>query len=103
MYIVILVTSPNKKEARRIAGGLLKKRLAACVNIIDKAQSLFWWQGRLEKSSEALMVIKSKKEKFSAIAKLIKSMHSYDVPEIIALPIVAGEEKYLRWIDGALR
>ncbi|MDD2688864.1 MAG: divalent-cation tolerance protein CutA [Candidatus Omnitrophica bacterium] len=103
MYIVILVTTPNKKEARRIASGLLKKKLAACINIIDGAESLFWWQGKLERSTEALMVIKSKKEKLAAVTKLIKSMHSYGVPEIIALPITGGEKKYLRWIDGILR
>ncbi len=103
MYIVILVTTSNKKEARRIAVELLKKRLAACVNIIDKIESFFWWQGKVELSNEALMVIKSKKEKLAAITKLIKSMHSYEVPEIIALPIISGEEKYLRWIGESLR
>lgn len=103
MYIVIFVTTPNKKEANHIARKLIKKRLAACVNIIDKIDSLFWWQGKIDHAKEALLVIKSKKFKLGRIIKLVKSLHSYAVPEIIALPITGGEEKYLRWMDETLR
>ena len=102
MYIMIFVTASAKKEAQKIAESLVSKKLVACVNIIDKVDSLFWWQGKVDRSAEALMIIKSKKSKLDKIIKTVKSLHSYDVPEIIALPIIAGEKKYLRWIDESL-
>ncbi|MDO8488968.1 MAG: divalent-cation tolerance protein CutA [Candidatus Omnitrophota bacterium] len=103
MYIVILVTASNKKEAQCIATGLISSKLAACVNIVDKVDSLFFWKGKIDKAKELLLIIKSKKEKLPKIIKLIKSLHSYKVPEIIAIPIIAGDKPYLRWIDAALR
>ncbi len=102
MYIVIFVTTPNKKEANHIARQLIKKRLAACVNIINGIDSLFWWQGKLDHAKEALLIIKSQKSKLGRIVKLVRSAHSYKVPEIIALPIIGGEKRYLRWIDETL-
>jgi periplasmic divalent cation tolerance protein len=86
-----------------IAQALLKNKLAACVNIIDKIESFFWWQGKIDCAEEALLLVKSKKSKLPKIIKLVKSLHSYSVPEIIALPIIAGEKKYLKWIDESLR
>ncbi|MBU0548347.1 MAG: divalent-cation tolerance protein CutA [Candidatus Omnitrophica bacterium] len=103
MYIIIFVTAGNKKEAQKIASGLIKEKLAACVNIVDKVNSLFFWEGKAQKAKESLLIIKSKKEKFSRIIKQIKSLHSYTVPEIIALPVISGDKPYLRWIDAALR
>ena len=103
MYIVILVTAVNKKEAGKIAASLIKQKLAACVNIVDKVDSLFFWEAKVQKAKEFLLIIKSKKEKLGRIIKLVKSLHSYTVPEIIALPIIAGDKPYLRWIDAALR
>ncbi len=103
MYIVIFVTASNKREAQKIAAGLIKQRLAACVNIMDKVDSVFFWEGRIQKAKESLLIIKSKKEKMSKVIKLVKSLHSYKVPEIIALPVIAGDKPYLRWIDAALR
>ena len=103
MYIVVLVTAKNKTEAKKIAQGLVKQKLAACVNIVDKVDSIFFWAGKIDQASEALLIIKSKKEKLPKIIKLVKSLHSYEVPEIIALPIVSGDKPYLRWIDAALR
>ena len=103
MHIVILVTASNKKEAKRIAASLIKHKLAACVNIIEKVDSLFFWEGKTQSAKESLLIIKSKKEKLGRLIKLIKSLHSYTVPEIIALPIIAGDKPYLRWIDAALR
>ena len=102
MYIVVFITASNKKEAQAIARSLIAHKLAACVNIIDKVASLFWWQGKVDSASEALLIVKSKKEKFRRIVTLVKSLHSYEVPEIIALPILMGEKKYLRWIDESL-
>ncbi|MFH1641116.1 MAG: divalent-cation tolerance protein CutA [Candidatus Omnitrophota bacterium] len=98
MYIVVFCTAANKKEAERIAQGLIKNKLAACVNIVDKVRSLFWWQGKIDKAEESLLVIKTRKALFGKLTKTIKSLHSYEVPEIIALPIIAGNKKYLEWI-----
>jgi periplasmic divalent cation tolerance protein len=103
MHIVILVTAANKQEAEKISRGLLEDKLVACVNIVEKIDSLFWWQGKIDQSAESLLVIKSKKAKFAKIVKLVKSLHSYAVPEIIALPIVSADQAYLRWMDGILR
>ena len=103
MHIIIFITASGKREAKNIAQQLIKNKLAACVNIIDKIESLFWWQGKVDRAKETLLVIKSRKEKLTKIVKLVKSIHSYQVPEIIALPIIAGYEPYLRWIDESLR
>ena len=103
MHIVILITASKKEEARKIAAKLLKEKLVACVNIMDKVESFFWWQGKIDKAAESLMVIKSTKAKFKKIVKSVLSAHSYTVPEIIALPIIAGHKPYLDWIDESLR
>ncbi|MDD5120419.1 MAG: divalent-cation tolerance protein CutA [Candidatus Omnitrophica bacterium] len=103
MHIIIFVTAKNKQEAQRIASSLVKSKLAACVNIVDKIDSLFFWESKIQRTKESLLIIKSKKGKFSKIIKLVKLMHSYEVPEIIALPITSGDKTYLRWIDAALR
>jgi len=103
MHIVILITASKKEEARKIAAKLLKEKLVACVNIMDKVESFFWWQGKIDKAAESLMVIKSTKAKFKKIVKSVLSAHSYTVPEIIALPIIAGHKPYLDWIDASIR
>ncbi len=103
MYIVIFVTASNKKEAQKIAGSLIKSKLAACVNIVDKVDSVFFWESKIDKARESLLIIKSKKDKLPKIIRLVKSLHSYKVPEIIALPIIAADNAYLRWIDASLR
>ncbi len=103
MYIVILVTASNKKEARKIAGRLIKNKLAACVNITERIESLFFWEGKIQRTRESLLIIKSTRAKFPRIVKLIKSLHSYKVPEIIALPVIAGDKPYLGWIDASIR
>lgn len=103
MYRVILVTASNKKEARVIAKALIKHKIAACVNIIGGVESLFCWKGKIDSSREALLIIKSKEEKMGQIIKLVKSTHSYEVPEIISLPVKAGFKPYLNWIDESLR
>lgn len=103
MYCVIFITASGKKEAARIAEGLVKNKLAACVNLVDNITSVFWWEGKIDKASEVLLVVKSKKSKIPKIIRLVKSLHSYEIPEIIALPIIAGEKKYLNWIDESLR
>lgn len=98
MYIVVLVTAANNEEAQRISKGVLEAKLGACCNVINSIQSHFWWEGRLDQSQEVLIIIKTKKSLFTKLAKKVKSLHTYRVPEIIALPIVAGSKDYLNWI-----
>ena len=103
MNIVIFVTAANKKEARKIAAGLVKEKLAACVNIIEGVRSLFRWQGKIDMAQEVLLVIKSRKTLMNRLIKKVKSLHSYEVPEIIALPIIEGSKTYLDWIDNSIK
>ena len=103
MYLVVLVTAKDKKEAQKIATSLIRRKLAACVNIVNKVDSVFFWAGKIDQAKESLLMIKSKKEKLLQIIKLVRSLHSYEVPEIIAIPIIAGDKSYLRWIDATLR
>jgi len=103
MYIVIFVTVGNKIEAGKIADKLIKDKLVACVNVVDKIKSLFWWQGRVDNATEVLLIAKSKKNKLTKIIKAVKSVHSYDLPEIIALPIIGGYKPYLDWINESVR
>lgn len=102
MSIVVFVTASNRQEAEKIAGKLVENKLAACVNLLDNISSVFWWQGRVHRAKEILLMIKSKKSRLPRIIKLVQSLHSYEVPEIIALPIIGGEKKYLRWIDESI-
>ncbi len=98
-YIVVFVTAASLKEAKKIADALLGNRLAACVNIINPVNSIFVWKGKIDKAKEALLVIKTTARCFNRLKILVKDIHSYQVPEIIALPITAGDKKYLGWID----
>lgn len=102
MHIVVLVTAPKEPEARKIANYLVTKKLAACVNIMPKIESFFWWEGKIDKAKEFLLVIKTKKQLFNKLVKAVKSKHSYSVPEIIALPIIAGNKDYLEWISESI-
>ncbi len=98
-FVVILVTASNLEEARKIAAVLLDKRKAACVNIIPRVHSSFWWQGKIDKAEESLLVIKTTASSTQAVIELVKANHSYTVPEIIVLPIVGGNPDYLDWIN----
>jgi periplasmic divalent cation tolerance protein len=102
MFIVIFITCANKEEAEKIAAGLISAKLAACVNIIPGVESLFWWEYKVDRADELLLVVKSKKTKFAGIIKKVKSLHSYSTPEIIALPVIAGNKDYLKWITDSL-
>ncbi|MDD5115903.1 MAG: divalent-cation tolerance protein CutA [Candidatus Omnitrophica bacterium] len=102
MHIIVFITASNNKEARKIASALVSVKLAACVNIASKVDSLFFWEGKVQKASESLLIIKTRKEKLAKLIKLVKSLHSYDVPEIIAVPVISGDRPYLRWIDAVV-
>lgn len=96
--IVVFITSPNEDEAAMIASALVEEKLAACVNIIRNIRSIYTWQGKVEDDTEVLMIAKTQKSLFDSLKNRVKELHSYDVPEIIALPVVAGSKDYLNWI-----
>ena len=97
-----MVTCASSKEARSISESLLKKRLVACASVVSGVNSRFWWKGRIDSAKECLVLLKSKKENFVKIEKEIKRIHSYEVPEIIAIPVIAGSRDYLKWVEGAI-
>ena len=99
--IIVLVTAGSEEEAHRIAESLVKGKKAACVNIVPRVDSLFWWEGKLDSARESCLLVKTKASLFPGIVELVKRTHSYEVPEIIALPIIAGSEDYLKWLDIA--
>jgi periplasmic divalent cation tolerance protein len=98
-FVIIMVTCASAKEAQRIADRVLAKRLAACANIVDGVRSKFWWKGKLDSAEETLVMMKTSKANFKKIENEIKKLHSYEVPEIIAVPVAAGSKEYLKWID----
>ena len=101
--IVVLVTCGTPREARRIAKELVERRLAACVNVLNsRVRSTYRWKDKVETAAEYLLLIKTSKKKFAALRAAIACLHSYEVPEIIALPIGTGSAAYLRWLDECL-
>jgi periplasmic divalent cation tolerance protein len=102
--VVVLVTCRTAGEAEEIARTLVEQQLAACVNLIGApVRSIYRWQGKIETASEYLLLIKTSREKLAGLRKQVERLHSYEVPEVIALPIVAGLPKYLRWLEESLR
>jgi periplasmic divalent cation tolerance protein len=101
--VVILITAPSMDEAQKIAHSLVNEHLAACVNIVSQIQSIFYWQGKVCDEKEVLLVCKSRAPLFTKISERVKALHSYTVPEIIALPIVKGSEDYLHWMQEMTR
>jgi len=99
-FIIILVTASSEEEAKKIAQVLVEKRLAACVNLIKDIQSIFRWKGKLSDENEILLIIKTRKKLYKNVEEEVKSLHSYEVPEIIALPIISGSKDYLYWVDS---
>lgn len=98
--VVIFVTVAAEEEAREIAERLLNQRKVACVNVVPKVDSMFWWQGNIETEQEKLLIIKTKASLLPEVVRIVKEVHSYEVPEIIALPIIGGNEDYLKWIHS---
>lgn len=98
-HLVVLITTGSTEEAQKIARALVEERLAACVNIVAPVQSVYRWQGEIQTDQEALLIVKTTTEAMEKLAKRVKQLHSYELPEVIALPILAGAEDYLRWID----
>ena len=99
-FIVIFVTASSEEEAEKIAQSLVEKRLVACVNIIKDVQSVFRWKGKILDEKELLLIIKTRKKLYKNVEEEVKNLHAYEVPEIIALPIISGSKDYLYWIDS---
>src|SRR5712692_73604 len=98
--IVIFVTAGSEAEAEILATALVEEQLAACVNILSPIRSIYRWEGKVADDREWLLLIKTRAERFAAVEAKVKALHSYQVPEVIALPIVAGAEGYMRWLRG---
>jgi periplasmic divalent cation tolerance protein len=97
-FIIVYVTAGSPAEGDRLARALVDERLAACVNRIATVQSVYRWEGKLEQSEEQLLIIKTQRRLFAALEKRVRALHSYSVPEIVALPIIEGSQDYLRWL-----
>jgi periplasmic divalent cation tolerance protein len=102
-YVVVFITANDSEEAQKIARLLLKRRQAACVNIIPGVDSQFWWQDKIESAEENLLIVKTKAYLLPDIVKTVKKNHGNDVPEIIAMTIVDGNQDYLDWIDSEVK
>lgn len=100
--IVVLSACDSEKKAAELARALVEQRLAACVNIVPGARSIYRWQGKIEDTAEWVLVIKSRRDLFEKLREAIARLHSYEVPEVIALPVVDGSDAYLEWLDREL-
>ena len=99
-YIQVFTTVEKREDAERIASTVVKKRVAACAQIVGPIRSTYWWKGQVEEAEEWLLMMKTRQGLYSSLEQEIRSVHPYEVPEIISLPIVAGSAAYLLWIDA---
>jgi len=102
MFVVIFITAKDASEAEKIGRALVEKKLVACTNVVAGVKSFFRWEGKVDASDEALLILKTKKSLFKKVEKAVKALHSYGTPEIIALPIVAGSKDYLKWVGESV-
>ena len=101
-YIIVIVTTSSKSEAEKITQSLLEAKLIACANIVGPVLSHFRWSGKINKAEEYLILMKSRRGLFEQLSEVVRSSHSYEVPEIIALPIINGSKPYLGWLSHCL-
>ena len=99
--LVVLVTVGSREDAGRIATSLVCEHLAACVNIVAAVESVYWWEGRVHHDAEVLLIIKTRAAQWSTLERRVRALHSYQNPEVIALPITAGSQAYLDWVRGS--
>lgn len=102
-YRMVLVTAPDMEVGRAVARKVLEEKLVACVNIVPKIESLYWWEGKIDSSSEALLVMKTLAVHAVELEQVVVAAHPYDTPEFVALPITEGSQKYLSWISDSTR
>lgn len=100
---MVFVTCAHYDEASKIAQALVSEKLVACVNILLHTESIYWWKGKVEKAGEILLIAKTSSAKIAKVIKRVKELHSYEMPEIIALPIVKADSNYLKWIDQSIQ
>ena len=96
--IVVFITAPTREEARRLADKLVEAQLAACVQILPEMESVYRWQGKVEQQPENLLIAKTTSDRFEELEKEVRTLHSYDTPEIVAFPLTKGSPDYLRWL-----
>jgi periplasmic divalent cation tolerance protein len=101
--IVVLMTAANGEEAARLADLLVGAHLAACVQILPEMESVYRWEGKIERQAEILLLVKTMRSKFEELEREVRALHSYETPEIIALPIVAGSPSYLAWLNAGVK
>jgi len=101
-FVLVLVTAPDIKTARTLAKAILSVRLAACVNLLPKIESHYWWEGKIEHGTEILMLIKTRKDRLKKLEKEIVARHPYDTPEFLVLPIADGNQRYLDWLSRSV-
>jgi periplasmic divalent cation tolerance protein len=99
--IVVFITTSNGEEATRLADMLVGAHLAACVQILPEMESVYRWQGKIERQSEILLLVKTTRAKFADLEREVRALHSYDTPEIVAIPIISGSASYLKWLTQA--
>jgi len=101
--IAVFLTAPNGEEATRLADLLIGAQLAACVQILPEMESVYRWQGKIERQSEILLIVKTAAGKFADLEREVRALHSYETPEIVAVPIVAGSNPYLEWLIASVK
>ncbi|MCW4045853.1 MAG: divalent-cation tolerance protein CutA [Candidatus Bathyarchaeota archaeon] len=102
-YVVVMVTTASREEAEVIVQRLLEAKLIACANIVGSVQSRFIWAGKLDSAEECLVLMKSRRDLFAELVETVEGLHSYEVPEVIAFPVVEGSKSYLDWLGSCLR
>lgn len=100
--VIVFVTCPTRAVARRMSTALVTEHLAACVNIIPGVDSTFWWKGKVDRSREALLLMKTTAARLPALKRAVVTLHPYELPEILAVPVASGHQAYLRWIASSL-
>ncbi len=101
-YAVVLVTAPDLKTARALARAALQARLIACANLVPRVESHYWWQGKIERGAEVLLLMKTTRARLAALEKLVLANHPYDTPEFLVLPVLAGTARYLDWLAASV-
>src|ERR1700737_4177423 len=100
--IVVFITTANSEEAARLAKMLVERRLAACVQILPEMESIYRWQGKVERQKEILLIAKTTNSRFAELERKVRAVHSFETPEIVALPLAAGSPPYLEWLISSV-
>jgi len=103
MFYVVMVTTKDESEAKRLGEKLVSEKLAACVSVVTKVSSVYRWRGKIERADEALMLIKTSHKKLDRLIPRIKELHTYEVPEVLVLSVEKGSPEYIKWLEESLR